>query len=366
MKTLLGKSLTLSFIVVFLGCQNEGRLPINESQDILDAGVSNLAHEFADGAEVPGMALMVYKKGEIVHAEGVGYADLEQQVPVDPWETKFRIASISKTLSADGLVQLMESGKLDLDAEVQTYVPDFPKKRWPVTSRLTAGHIAGIRHYRGDEFLSTKYYPTVMDGLEIFKNDSLLFEPGTKYSYSSYGFNLISAVIEGASGVLFLDYMQENIFTPLEMTNTVPEYMDEIIPNRGRYYVREDNKIINGPYVDNSYKWAGGGFLSTAEDLVKFAKAHLRPGYLTEASLTELTTSQKLHDGSETHYGLGWRTNIDKEGYHWVGHTGGAIGGTSKMVIYPEAEIIVVVLTNVSGAGLGNFPHQVAWLVMEK
>lgn len=351
------------FTLLFVGCQTT---TVDVVQTNLNPKLSELSHALAEKSKIPGMAVMVYQKGEIVHEEGVGFADLEQQVPVKPRETKFRIASISKTLTADALAQLKEQGKLDLDSEVQTYVPGFPTKRWPVTTRLTAGHIAGVRHYRGDEFMSSKYYPTVVEGLDIFKDDSLLFEPGTKYSYSSYGFNLVSAVIEGASGEKFLDYMQANIFQALEMNNTVPEYMDRIIPNRGRYYYKDEDKILNAPFVDNSYKWAGGGFLSTAEDLIKFAKAHMQEGYLSQASLTELTTSQKLQDGTETGYGLGWVTNTDNKGHSWIGHSGGAVGGTSKMVIYPEEEIIVVVLTNISGAGLGDFPHELAWLLIEK
>lgn len=311
------------------------------------------------------MAIVIYKKGEIIYAEGLGYADVEQEVPVDPYKTKFRIASISKTLTADALAQLVEAEKLDLDLEIQAYLPDFPKKRWPLTTRMVAGHIGGVRHYRGNENLSIEHFPTVKDGLEIFKEDTLLFEPGTKYSYSSYGFNLISAVIEGASGEDFLDYMQTHVFDKLGMTNTRAEYMDQIIKDRGRYYWQSEEGIINAPYVDNSYKWAGGGFLSTAEDLIKFGKAHLAPGYLSQTSMTMLTTSQKLSDGTETGYGLGWRTEIDNQGHRWIGHTGGAVGGTCKMAIYPEEELIVVVLTNISGAGFGELPHELAWLALE-
>jgi CubicO group peptidase (beta-lactamase class C family) len=145
----------------------------------------------------------------------------------------------------------------------------------------------------------------------------------------------------------------------------MPEYGDAIIMHRGRYYDRFEEGFINSPYVDNSYKWAGGGFLSTSEDLILFAKAHLKPGYLSQESLALLTTSQKLKDGTETGYGLGWVSNTDKEGNHWIGHSGGAVGGTSKLVIYPDQNIIVVVLTNLSGARLGDFPHKLAWLAME-
>lgn len=356
----------LSFLllwIVIIGCQPN--TSVQEKKAANNSRFTKHSTDFMERSNIPGMAVMVYKGGEIVYSDGLGFADLEQKVPVDPLITKFRIASISKTLTADGLAQLTEAGKLNLDAEVQEYIITFPKKRWPVTTRMSAGHIAGIRHYRGDEFLSSTFYPTVIEGLDIFKDDTLLFEPGSKYSYSSYGFNMVSAVIESASGENFLEYMRSNVFGPLEMNNTIPEYMDQIIDNRGRYYYKSDDGVKNAPFVDNSYKWAGGGFLSTAEDLVKFAKAHLSPGYLSEASLTELTTSQILIDGTETGYGLGWVTNTDKEGNHWIGHSGGAVGGTSKMVIYPEHEIIVVVLTNLSGAGLGDFPHALAWEAME-
>jgi len=364
MKRFLQICVFVGFIGIgFSSCQQQPTA--DSSTSVADSKYHQRTQAFMDSSAIPGMAVTVYKKGELVFSEGYGFADLEQQVPVIPSKTKFRIASISKTLSADALMRLKEEGKLDLDKEVQAYVPSFPKKRWPVTVRAASGHIAGIRHYRGDEFLSTKHYPTVLEGLEIFKDDTLLFEPGTKYSYSSYGFNLISAVIEGASGEEFLDYMQTNVFDALDMTNTVPEYMDDIIPFRGRYYWQTDEGFKNAPFVDNSYKWAGGGFLSTSEDLVKFAKAHISGNYLTKESIDELTTSQELADGTITKYGIGWRDDVDSKGINWIGHTGGAIGGSSKMAIYPDDEIIVVVLTNISGARLGNFPHELAWIAME-
>jgi CubicO group peptidase (beta-lactamase class C family) len=213
--------------------------------------------------------------------------------------------------------------------------------------------------------MSAKFYSNVAQGLEIFKDDSLLFEPGTKYSYSSYGYNLISAIVEGAAGMDFLTYMQLNVFDKLNMYNTAPEFMNSIIPNRGRYYQRKGDGVENSPYVDNSYKWAGGGFLSRSEDLIKFAKAHTKPGFLSKKSLSTITTSQKTSDGKETKYGIAWRTDIDKEGHHWIGHTGGAVGGTSKFMIYPDDDIIVVVLTNLSNGRLGNLPDKISWVVMD-
>ena len=328
--------------------------------------INALVTEFMETNNVPGVSVSISQKGELIFSEGYGWADVEQQVPVNPALTKFRIASISKSLTADAIMQLVEDGKLNLDAPVQTYVPTFPEKQWPITTRLVAGHLGGIRHYSGNEFLSTKHYANVSQGLTIFQNDSLIYEPGTKYSYSSYGYNLISAIIEGAAGMDYLTYMQLNVFEKLAMASTVPDFNNRIIPNRGRYYQRAANGVENSPYVDNSYKWAGGGFLSTSEDLIRFAHAHIGKEYLSESSLRILSTSQKTTDGNETKYGIGWRTDIDKEGHSWIGHTGGAVGGTSKFMIYPDQEIIIVVLTNISNGRLGDFPDQLCWLVMEE
>ncbi|HEX6643571.1 MAG TPA: serine hydrolase domain-containing protein, partial [Gemmatimonadales bacterium] len=147
---------------------------------------------------IPGVSITVMRDGRIVWSEGIGWADLEQRVPVTPL-TRFRVGSVSKSLTAAAVGLLVERGRLDLDAPVQRYVPAFPEKRYPITTRLVAGHLAGIRHYAGNEFLSMRPYASVTEGLEIFQHDSLLFHPGTRYLYSSYGWNLVSAVIEGAS-----------------------------------------------------------------------------------------------------------------------------------------------------------------------
>lgn len=327
--------------------------------------VDQLASQLISEKEVPGLAVSIAVGDQLVYSKGFGYADLEQMVPVDPAKTKFRIASISKTLTADALMHLVEAGKIDLDAEVQTYVPSFPKKRWPVTVRQVAGHIGGIRHYRGDEFLMSEHFDNVSQGLKIFEEDTLLFQPGEKYSYSSYGYNLISAVIEGASGMDYLTFMQSNVLSKLGLENTVPDLIYDIIPNRGRYYQMIDNKLINAYFVDNSYKWAGGGYLSTTEDLIKFALAHKQPGYLKASSLTELTTSQKTNDGKETNYGIGWFNRTDKNGNNYIGHSGGAIGGSSLFLIYPEHNITLAVTTNSSGISWGDFPYNVAWFLIE-
>lgn len=245
------------------------------------------------------------------------------------------------------------------------YVPDFPKKEYRPTIRQLAGHTAGVRHYRKDEFLISKRYNTVQEGLTIFENDPLLFAPGSKYSYSSYGFNLLSAAIESAAHEDFLKLMYEKVFEPLKMTNTIADYNDSLISNRTRPYEIHSGSWLNSPYVDNSYKWAGGGYLSTCEDLIKLATSYIEASYLKKETIDLLTTSQKLINGDKTNYGMGWTDRTDTKGRRWFGHTGGSVGGSSALVIYPNEKVVFVMLTNVSGAGLGAVPNNLAQLFIK-
>src|SRR6266581_118009 len=303
-------------------------------------------------SHIPGVQVAVAIDGTLVWSEGFGYADAARKRPVTR-ATQFRIGSVSKPLTAAAVALLYEQGKLDLDAPVQRYVPSFPDKGYPITTRQLAGHLAGIRHYRGDEFLRNRHFDTVLEGLAIFQGDSLLFPPGTKFSYSSYGWNLISAVVEAAAGQNFLSYMGRTVFRPLGMTHTAADRVDSLIPNRTRFYERAaDGAFVLAPPVNNSYKWAGGGFVSTAEDLVKFGSAMLRPGFLKAGTLELLFTSQKTTAGEPTGYGVGWFVGTDSLGHRWVFHGGSSVGGTTAFGVDRDSRVVVAITSNLSDAPL--------------
>ncbi len=310
---------------------------------------------FLETAKVPGLSISVSQKGELIYSKGFGYADLEKQTPVDPSSTKFRIGSVSKTLTAAGLARLYQEGKIDLDVSIKKYVPIWPEKEGTITLRQLGGHLAGIRHYRSGEFYSDRNYPTVTDGLGIFINDSLINTPGTEYSYSSYGWNLIAAAMEGAYGggtflqtADFLQYMQQNVFDALKMENTVAEYVNESIPNLTSFYESQNDKVINAHFVDNSYKWAGGGFVGTTEDLCLFGQAHMKAGFLNQEVLDEWMASQKTTDGKLTNYGIGWLTFNRPSGRVYYGHSGGSVGGTTYFLIHKESETVLAITANLS------------------
>ena len=308
----------------------------------------------------PGLGVAVLVDGRIVWAEGFGFADLEQRQPVWP-STKMRIGSVSKAITSAALGLLYEQRKLDLDAPVQKYVPTFPQKAHPITARQLAGHLAGIRHYEGHveaEVYNTRRYKTVLDGLSIFQADPLLLKPGERYHYSSHGWSVLSAVVEGASGQDYLGYMQEHVFDPLGMRDTIADFNERIIPNRARFYVRDENgRWRNAPYVDNSYKWAAGGLLSTPEDLVRFGWAIIDGRLLEPETVRLFTTSQRTNDGKETGYGIGWGLARDSSGRRWVGHGGSSVGGASRLMIFPDQRVAVAIIINAE-----NMPDNVRFV----
>jgi CubicO group peptidase (beta-lactamase class C family) len=320
------------------------------AQKIYDEGLEPGAPELKGKRFRPtGFAVAVAVNGKVVWTQGYGKADLEQNVPVTP-TTKFRIGSVSKPLTATAVALLRQQGKLDIDAPVQRYVPSFPDKGAVITTREVGGHIAGIRHYKEKEFETCAHYNNVVDALDIFKNDPLVAPPGTKFSYSSYGFNLISAVVERASGEDFLSYMKQHVFAQLGMNDTAADEEDTLVANRARFYdYQKDGTYRNAALTDNSYKWAGGGFLSTPRDLVTFGSALLQPGVLNQDSLNMLFTPQHTSDGKPTPYGFGWFIHNAPGETRIYEHSGGATGGSAKLLLYPDQRVVFAWTMNTTG-----------------
>lgn len=297
----------------------------------------------------PGLSVAVAVSNEVRWSSGFGFADLENQKPATP-ATIYRYASISKPIAATVVMQLVERRKVSLDAPIQRYVPTFPRKPdGKVTLRHLLTHTSGIRHYKDLEFLSNRRYSSVEEALGIFKDDPLEFKPGAKYQYSSYGYNIVAAVVEKASGKSFREYLQERIFRPAGMTAADLEFLEEPVTNRCRQYVRIADKFVPAPEVDLSCKWAGGGMAGPADDLVRFCIALEQGKLLRPKTVAQMYQPAVLSDGKRTEYGLGWRIRKDKQGRVWVGHSGGATGGTTHFLHNREGRVAVALLANAQG-----------------
>lgn len=328
---------------------------------------------------LPSISLAVGVDGEVVWAKAIGMADLDEGIAAT-LETPYRIGSVSKAVTSVGLARLVQDGRIDPDAAVRTYVPAFPEKRWPVPVRLLAGHMGGVRHYAdccGRTFLKEMFnrerYASVTDALEIFSDDPLLFEPGTGFQYSTHGYTLLSAVLEGAAGQPFLAFMEQEIFAHLGMEHTKPDDGSATDPGRAVPYHRDRliaplffrlglagqsfaTRYVRPPDANPSYKWAGGGFLSTASDLVRLANALMCHQFLDSLSVELLWTPQLLPDGSMNpqRYGMGWRIDREAEllgladSVRVVHHGGSSPGGSAFLLLVPEARVAVAVLTNLT------------------
>lgn len=296
---------------------------------------------------IPGVSVAVVIDGRLVWAEGFGYANLEQQAPVTP-RTKFRIASISKPLTMAGVARLYEAGLIDLDAPIRNYVPGFPDKGVPITVRQIAAHRSGIVHYDEHDMINTVHYPDMTHAMAKFKDRPLAFTPGKKFLYSSFGYNLLGAVVEGVTGKPFVQYMREQVTGPLGLKEIVPDEYGEIIEGRTSFYEYDENrKLHNAPAVDNSDLWPGGGYLASAPDLARFGDAVVNGSFLkpqTREMLLE-PVAENVADGQS--YGLGWRSET-LNGMSVVGHDGGHLGARTKLRVYREPHMAIALLTNAS------------------
>jgi serine beta-lactamase-like protein LACTB len=315
---------------------------------------------------VPGLSIAVVENGEYEWAAGFGLADVENKAPASE-HTLFRLASISKSLTATAAMQLVERGQLDLDAPVQKYCPAFPPKQSPMTTREVMGHLAGIRHYKSEsqddpEIGNTKHFDDpIQAGLDFFKNDPLVSDPGKQFHYSTQGYTVVGCVIEGASGTKYVDFMRQNVFVPGGMEHTQVDNRFAIIPYRTRFYRKTDSGAVqNTDFLDSSYKIPGGGWLSSAEDMARFEVAVLNDKLIKRSTRDLMWTSLKPSDGSKDNYALGWGSWTEN-GLAVVGHSGGQQGTSTQFIIAPALRAGVVVLTNMEDAG----PNKLAWEILE-
>lgn len=303
--------------------------------------------------KIPMVTAAIAWRGRLAWSGAYGYADLENKVRATP-DTVHRLGSISKPITAVAALQLYEAGKLDLDAPVQQYVPEFPEKEAPITVRLLLCHQSGIRHYQNrEEVDSTRHYEGITPALGIFAADPLVAVPGTTFSYTTYGYNLLGAVVERAAGMPFMSYLTERVFAPTGMLTARDDHPYAIIRNRARgYALTEEGELRNCNLADTSNKVPGGGMVSTATDLIRFALA-VRDGKLLRPSTVELMwTPQKLSDGKATEYGLGWFVR-EAGGRKLVLHSGGQQGTSTVLALLPGDGVAVAVLTNLERAELG-------------
>jgi CubicO group peptidase (beta-lactamase class C family) len=333
------------------------------------AAIARAASAFLAANHIPGLSVAVVLNGQPAYSAGFGMADLENFVPVTS-PTLFRLASVSKTITATAALQLYERGKLDLDAPVQKYCPAFPQKEQPITSRELLNHLSGIRHYnpgnQGDiPEDSARHFTSMEESLTIFANDPLLSKPGTQFHYSTYGYTVLGCVLEGASGQKYVDYVRENIFLPAGMDHSVADDFFAIVPYRTRWYHKDESGTVrNAGVLDSSYKIPGGGWLSSADDLARYEAAILADKLVKRSTRDLMWTPGKTADGQPLEYALGWGTR-QKFGLTLISHSGGQQGTSTNILLAPARRAGIVVLANMDNMDVASFSEQLLRLVLD-
>jgi CubicO group peptidase (beta-lactamase class C family) len=298
---------------------------------------------------IPGMTAG-FARGSTQWVRGYGYADLENKVPATAISA-YRYASVQKPMTAVAVLQLVERGKIDLDADIRQYVPYFPSKGHRITPRQLLGHIGGIPDYASEADEHLTEHKTTREAIALFADRPFIAAPGTRFKYTSYGYNLLGAAIETASGKAYGDYMREHVWGPAGMTSTRMEDPAVIIPNRVRGYRYVDGQVRNSEFVDVSSRFAAGASRGTVPDLLRFGTALCEGRLIGPASLALMRTPMRTSDGKiagfprTDGYGMGW--SVLGQGKDCVlFHDGGQPETRTMLIVDPQARLTVASAQN--------------------
>lgn len=297
---------------------------------------------------VPGLGAAVWRDGRIIWCGSAGHRDLENDAAVTP-DTIFRLASVSKVITATAAARLREDGRLDVDVPVSTMVPGLRADWAAITPRQLAAHVSGLPHYQDqDADRGGRHFATVTDAVDQIRTRPLLSAPGSRYQYSSWGYTLLSASIERAAGEPFLDYLRGHIIGDLAIG---PDATDSDQPNASRAYRFVDRVPQRAPTHDFSYTWAGGGLGATPSGIVRFGGRLLHGDIVSADTLRWMRTPTTFADGTPVRdedytLGFGWRVSDDEDGAAMMHHTGVTLGARSALVLWPEQDTAVSLLSN--------------------
>jgi CubicO group peptidase (beta-lactamase class C family) len=328
----------------------------------LDSAIA-LIKAFQDTSGVVGLSAAIAVDGRLIWSGGFGHANLQHAVEAGP-EMVSRIGSISKPISAVLTLVLAQRGWLDLDEPIGTYISEYPTSGRAITTRQLLSHTSGIRHYAGDEAFSNIAYGDVLDQLAVFWSDSLLFEPGSAYSYSTYGYTVLSVLAQRVAGKPWPELLNEVIAQPLGLRTLQPERRDQVVPHLASFYRRSSDGLpANAPDVNQSNVWAGGGLVASATDLVNFAVGVADGELLTQSVLDEMWRKQTPGEG-DLPYGLGWII-IERGGRRLVGHTGGTPGATGMLLLAPDDRAAVALLSNTE-VNVANLAEPILRIILDR
>ncbi len=297
---------------------------------------------------IPGVALTVIQNGEAVKTAAYGFANLEWNVPVAT-NTVFEIGSLTKQLTAAGILLLAQDGKLSVEDSLAKYLPEVPAAWTNVTLRHLLAHTSGLKSYTGLDGFELTRHLTRQQFIQQLAAQPMEFQPGEKFKYCNSGYNLLGYVIEAVSGQSYQDFLRERILQALGMNATTDRNPKQVIPHRASGYEQTTNHIHINRDDDLTDVFSAGAMVSTVGDLAKWNAMLDSDTLLTGDSKRLMWTPGKLNDGSLLTYGFGWRMG-SLEGHRNIGHSGSTSGFSASLQRYPDDRLAVIVLTNTDEA----------------
>ncbi|MFP6621729.1 MAG: serine hydrolase domain-containing protein [Pirellulaceae bacterium] len=304
---------------------------------------TQLARQHREQFQIPGMSVAIAQRGRIVYQQGFGYRNQEQLLPATA-QTRYRLASISKSVTSVLAMLLVEQGRLDLDRNLGGYLPNLSKDHRAIRLPQLLSHQSGIRHYEPND-PDTLKFEYCHKAISFFQDDALKFSPGERFLYSTHAYTMLGAALEKATDKSFRQLVIDEITIKQNLPTLRPEDRSINDPQRATLYNNALGLRVPVTADDISWKCPGGGLESTAPDLCRFALQLMDGSLLKDASRQQLWTARKLTSGKVTSYGLGWVIG-STNAHAYVAHSGSQLGAKSYLRIYPEEEIIVVILSN--------------------
>lgn len=328
--------------------------------EIINNKTDILVSKFLIKENIPGASITISINDTVIFSKGYGYSDIEKKAIVKANKTKFKIASIAKTITASSVLKLEELGKIDITKSVYFYLDSLDKKKFDFNILQVGGHLAGLkRHPSTEQYVCENPYKN-KDFYKIFKTDSLIAKPSTKFLYSNYGYKILGLIIEKIESDSIENIHKKYIIDKLKLKNTMPDkgVYDE---DTSTFYSTSNGKVIVTPCMDCSFMYAEGCYLSTSEDLNILGNAYLFPNrILKKESLIKLIKSQKLSTGKKTGYGFGFFSDNDLFGNYFYGHNGNLPGGRSLLRIYPNSKLVISILMNKSDEDIDSITTKIA------
>lgn len=307
-----------------------------------------LLTELQTASGVPGIGAAYWNDGRIAWTGSAGMRDLAAKLPVTT-DTRFRFASISKLFAATGAARLWQQGRLDVDAPIAPMLPWLNNGWAPITTRQIAAHTAGIGHYQLNESatIGSRAIPGMPEAVAIFSERPLLADPGTRYVYSTYGFTLLSAVVEAKAGMPYLDYLSKVIAPGLAIG---PDYTGRD-PQASRAYLMVNGAPVEAPKLDYSYSWGGAGLGGTPSALAEWGGRVATGHVVSPATVQWMATPATFADGKTVNdgtydVGFGWRSMTDLDGNPAMLHAGATPGARGVLIVLPGRGAAISLLAN--------------------